>query len=144
MNPYIAEFIGTLILVLIGNGVCANASLSGTKGHALSNWIQITVGWGLAVYVAVLCTHAASGAHLNPAVTVGLACAGEFEWELAWKYILAQTAGAFSGAVLVYWFYVQHFAITEDQNAKLGSFCTGPAIRGSGIPKRRSLTRQRR
>ena len=78
MNPYLAEFLGTLLLVLIGDGVCANASLAKTKGNTGPNWLQINVGWGLAVYVAVLCTSESSGAHLNPAVTFGLAVAGKF------------------------------------------------------------------
>ena len=132
MNPYVAEFLGTLILVLIGNGVCANASLSQTNGNTGPNWLQINTGWALAVFVGVLCSAEASGAHLNPAVTVGLAVAGEFGWSDVGNYVIAQMAGAFFGAGLVYCFYMQHFAVTEDKNAKLGSFCTGPAIRGAG------------
>lgn len=132
MNPYIAEFLGTLILVLIGNGVCANASLARTKGGTGSNWVQINTGWALAVYVAVICSNEASGAHLNPAVTIGLAVASKFSWSEVGPYILAQVAGAFAGAVMVFLYYIQHFAVTEDQNAKLGSFSTGPAIPGAG------------
>lgn len=130
MNPYVAEFIGTMLLVLIGDGVCANASLSGTKGTGTATWLQINTGWALAVFVAVICTQDASGAHLNPAVSIGLAAAGSFGWAEVTPYLLAQFTGAFAGAVLVYLFYIQHFPGTEDPNAKLGSFCTGPAIRG--------------
>lgn len=134
MNPYIAEFLGTLLLVLIGNGVCANASLDKTKGNTGPNWLQISVGWALAVYVGVVCSQEASGAHLNPAVSIGLALAGagDFGWSEVLPFIAAQMAGAFVGAVLVYLFYYQHFAVTEDQGAKLGSFATGPAIAGAG------------
>ena len=132
MNPYIAEFLGTLILVLIGNGVCANASLTKTKGSNDANWVQISVGWALAVYVGVICSNEASGAHLNPAVSIGLAAAGEFAWGGVLPYVTAQMLGAFVGAILVYLFYIQHFAVTEDGDAKLGSFSTGPAIRGLG------------
>ena len=132
MNPLVAEFLGTLILVLIGNGVCANASLAKTKGNSGSNWVQISVGWALAVYVGVLVSNEASGAHLNPAVSIGLAVAGEFAWADVTNYVVAQMFGAFFGAVLVYCFYIQHFPVTQDANAKLGCFCTGPAIRGAG------------
>lgn len=132
MDPYIAEFLGTLILVLIGNGVCANANLARTKGNSGSNWVQISVGWALAVYVGVLCSNEASGAHLNPAVSIGLAVAGEFSWQEVAPYIVAQIAGAFVGAVMVYLVYMQHFAVTEDQGDQLGSFSTGPAIPGAG------------
>ena len=129
MEAYIAEFIGTLMLVLIGDGVCANASLEQTKGHRGANWLQINVGWALAVFVGVICAQKVSGAHLNPAVTIGLAAAQEFPWSQAVPYLVAQFAGAFVGAGLVFLFYVQHFSVTSDANAKLGSFCTGPAIR---------------
>ena len=132
MNPYIAEFLGTLILVLVGNGVCANASLAETKGNNGPNWLQINVGWALAVFVGVLCSSEASGAHLNPAVSVGLSVAGEFSWSDVGPYVAAQMFGAFFGGILVYLFYIQHFPVTTDADAKLGSFSTGPAIRGLG------------
>jgi len=132
MNPYIAEFLGTLLLVLIGNGVCANASLDKTKGNTGPNWLQISVGWALAVYVGVVCSQEASGAHLNPAVSIGLAVAGEFAWVEVLPFVAAQFAGAFVGAVFVYLVYMQHFAVTQDQGAKLGCFSTGPAIEGAG------------
>ena len=130
MEAYIGEFVGTFLLILIGGGVNANAALSRTKGSGDSNWNQISVGWALAVYVGVICSQDASGAHLNPAVTIGLAAAGEFNWALVGGYCLAQTLGAFVGAVRVYVFYIQHYAITADGDTKLGTFCTAPAIRG--------------
>lgn len=131
MNPYVAEFLGTLVLILIGDGVCANANLAKTNGNTGPSWLQINTGWALAVFVGVICSNEASGAHLNPAVSVGLAMAGEFAWSSVVPYVLAQLFGAIAGAVLVYLFYVQHFAITEDKDAKLGSFATAPAIRGT-------------
>ena len=130
MNPLLAEFLGTFILVLIGDGVCANVNLRNTKGSN-SGWLVITTGWGLAVFVAVMCTKQYSDAHINPAVTIGLAIADKFSWDLVAGYLLCQFSGALLGAVFVYLFYVQHFKITDDTNAKLGAFCTAPAIRGT-------------
>jgi glycerol uptake facilitator protein len=115
-------------LVLLGNGVVANVVLSKTKG-ADSGWIVITFGWAMAVFVGVWCVEAISGAHLNPAVTVGLVLAGKFAWALAPGYIAAQMIGAIIGAVLVYAFYADHYAATNDADAKLATFATGPAIR---------------
>lgn len=135
MNPYVAEVIGTMILVLIGNGVCANANLTRTKAHPTATWLFINIGWALAVYVAAICTQEFSGAHLNPAVSIGIVVAGAdaaFGWGQAMGYIVAQTIGAMLGAGLVYAAYMQHFAITEDGDAMLGTFCTAPAIRGTG------------
>ncbi len=128
MQTYLAEFIGTAILVLLGNGVVANVVLPRTKGNG-AGWIVITFGWAMAVFVAVWCVGAISGAHLNPAVTVGLALAGKFGWELAAGYIVAQTLGAMVGAVLVFIFYYDHYAASDDADAKLATFATGPAIR---------------
>lgn len=128
MQAYLAEFIGTAILVLLGNGVVANVVLPKTKGNG-AGWIVITFGWAMAVFVAVWCVGAISGAHLNPAVTVGLALAGKFGWELAAGYIAAQVAGAMVGAVLVLLFYYDHYAACDDADAKLATFATGPAIR---------------
>lgn len=128
MNPYLAELVGTAILILLGDGVVANVVLERTKGAA-GGWIVITAGWGLAVFTAVMCVGQFSGAHLNPAVTVGLAVAGSFSWGLAPGYIAAQLAGAFLGAVLVYAFYKPHYDITEDAALKLATFATGPNIR---------------
>jgi glycerol uptake facilitator protein len=131
MSPFVAEAIGTCLLLLLGDGVVANVVLKGTKGEA-SGWIVITFGWAMAVFVGVFTIAAASGAHINPAVTVGLAIAGKFSWSLVPGYVLAQMIGAFVGAVLVYVHYRSHFAATEDGDAKLAVFSTAPAIRKTG------------
>lgn len=128
MTALVAELIGTALLVLLGNGVVANVLLSKTKGHG-SGWLVITTGWALAVFVAVACTEQFSGAHLNPAVTFGVAAAGKFEWDLVAGYIAAQMAGGFLGAAIMYFFYQQHFRETDDADAKLATFCNAPAIR---------------
>ena len=125
---YLAEFIGTAILLLLGNGVVANVLLGETKGQG-SGWIAISAGWGLAVFVAVLCVKDVSGAHINPAVTIGLAVADEFGWKDVPAFIAAQMAGAFFGASLVYLFYKSHYDQTEDADLKLATFSTAPAIR---------------
>ncbi len=130
MTPFFAEFIGTAILLLLGDGVVANVILKSTKG-ANSGWIVITLGWGMAVFTAVFCVAAFSGAHINPAVTIGLAAAGNFPWADVPYYILAQLLGAAFGAVLVWVMYKDHFAVTDDADVKLGVFCTAPAIRNT-------------
>ncbi len=131
MHPYIAEFIGTGLLLLLGNGVVANAVLKGTKGHP-GNWMLITAGWGFAVFAAVACVAQYSGAHINPAVTVGLATAGAFDWQQVPAFIIAQFAGAFVGTTLVLLVYYKHYQITDDPAVKLATFSTGPAIRAPG------------
>ena len=130
IHPFLAELIGTAILIILGDGVVANVVLNRTKGNG-AGWIVITFGWGMAVFVGVFCVIKYSGAHLNPAVTIALAAAhkGGFTWAMAPAYIAAQMIGAFLGAVIVYLFYLPHFNATDDANAKLGVFCTGPAIR---------------
>jgi len=128
MTAPLAEFLGTMLLILLGDGVVANVVLKQTKGHD-AGWIVVTTGWALAVTVAVYCTNAISGAHLNPAVTVGLASIGKFSWSLVPAYLAAQMAGAFVGAVLVWLVYLPHWRATSDAGAKLAVFCTGPAIR---------------
>lgn len=128
MSPYLAELIGTMLLVLLGDGVVANVALGKTKGHN-GGWIVVTAGWAMAVTVAVYCTVAVSGAHLNPAVTLGLAAIGRFEGALVPGYLAAQLAGAFLGAVLVWLAYLPHWKETKDPGAKLGVFATGPALR---------------
>lgn len=128
MNAYIGEFIGTALLILLGDGVVANVVLNRSKGQN-SGWIVITFGWAMAVFVGVLCSMEASGAHLNPAVSVGLALAGKFAWAQVPGYIAAQMAGAFTGATLVLVYYHAHFAATDNPAGKLAIFCTGPAIR---------------
>lgn len=132
MIPFLGELIGTTILLLLGDGVVANVVLRNTKGHG-SGWIVITFGWAMAVYAGVVVAAAASGAHLNPAVTVGLAAADKFDWSKVPFYILAQMLGAGLGALLVWVMYKSHFETTEDANAKLAVFCTGPAIRSTGL-----------
>jgi len=132
LTSFLGELIGTAILLLLGNGVVANVILSKTKGNG-SGWMAIATGWGLAVYVAVVCSEAVSGAHLNPAVTLGVAVAGEFAWVKVVPYLLAQFIGAFFGAVIAFALYKQHFDATDDQDAKLGAFCTGPAIRNNAL-----------
>lgn len=128
MTPFIAEVIGTMLLILLGNGVVANVVLKDTKGNN-SGWIVITTAWALAVFVGVTVAGPISGAHLNPAVTIGLAVAGKFPWEQVPAYIAAQMLGAMTGAFLVWLFNKDHFAITDDEGAKLACFSTGPAIR---------------
>ncbi|MDI6600778.1 MAG: MIP/aquaporin family protein [Thermoanaerobacteraceae bacterium] len=132
MTQYLAEFFGTMILVLLGDGVVANVVLNKSKGQN-SGWIVITAGWGFAVAVAAYITGWVSGAHLNPAVTIGLAAIGKFSWSLVPGYIVAQMAGAFVGAVLVYIMYMDHFAATDDPGSKLGVFSTIPAIRNLAV-----------
>ncbi len=131
MSPILGEIIGTAILILLGNGVVANVVLNKTKGNN-SGWIVITWGWGIAVFTAVFCMGHFSGAHINPAVTVGLATAGMFDWGMVAPYIGAQMLGAFIGAVLVWLAYKDHFAATEDGGAKLAVHSTGPEIRNFG------------
>jgi glycerol uptake facilitator protein len=131
MNVYVAEFVGTAILILLGNGVVANAVLKGSKGEGGGGggaWIIITTGWGLAVAIAVYSVGWISGAHINPAVTVGLASIGEFDWSQVPGYILAQILGAAFGALLVFLAYFAHWA-DSDPGVKLAAFSTGPAIR---------------
>ena len=128
MSPYVAEFVGTMLLILLGDGVVANVVLRGTKGNG-AGWIVITWGWAIAVFVGVFTTATFSGGHLNPAVTIGLAVAGKFEWADAPGYILAQMLGAMLGATLVWLHHHSHWALTEDHDAKLAVFCTGPAVR---------------
>jgi glycerol uptake facilitator protein len=131
METLLAEALGTALLVLLGDGVVANVLLARSKGQN-SGWIVITVGWGVAVAVAVYAVGRISGAHLNPAVTVGLASIGSFSWADVPGYVAAQIAGAFAGAVLVYLAYLPHWGLTTDRDAKLGVFATSPAVRHAG------------
>ncbi|CAA9459015.1 MAG: Glycerol uptake facilitator protein [uncultured Rubrobacteraceae bacterium] len=127
MQAYIGEVIGTMILIILGDGVVAGVLLRNSKAEN-SGWIVITFGWGMAVAVAVYCVGQFSGAHINPAVTIGLAASGQFEWALVPGYIIAQFIGAFIGAVIVWLAYLAHWGETEDEGLKLGVFCTAPAI----------------
>ena len=128
-QPYIAEFIGTAILLLLGMGVVANVNLKKTIGSGQTPWVLITSAWGFAVFVAVFITGQFSGAHLNPAVTIGLAVAGKFSWDLVVGYVLAQLLGAMAGSWLAYILYIDHYRATEDVDVVRSTFCTGPAIR---------------
>ena len=128
MTAFVAEIIGTAILILLGGGVVANVVLNKTIGHN-SGWIVITTGWALAVYVAVVITGPYSGAHINPAVSIGLAVAGKFPWASVPIYVLAQFLGAMLGSTTVWLMYKSHFEETEDADAKKAVFCTAPAIR---------------
>jgi glycerol uptake facilitator protein len=127
----IFEFIGTLVLILLGDGVCCATSLNKSKAQG-AGWVVVTLCWGLAVMCGVFIAGPYSGAHLNPAVTLGFALAGQFEWGAVLPYVAAQMLGGFAGAVLVYIFYKDHFDATEDQAVKLGVFCTAPAIMNKG------------
>ncbi|MBQ5985076.1 MAG: aquaporin family protein [Bacteroidales bacterium] len=128
LTQSIFEFLGTMILVLLGDGVCAACTLNKSKAQG-AGWVVITLAWGFAVMCGVFVAGPVSGAHLNPAVTLGLALAGLFPWAGVLPYIVAQMLGGFAGAVLVYAFYVDHFAATSDNpDGMLGCFCTMPAI----------------
>ena len=128
MTPYLAEFVGTALLVLFGDGVVANVALNKSKGNG-GGWIVVTAGWGMAVVVGLYSVGAISEGHLNPAVTLGLAATGKFEAAKVPGYILAQIAGGMFGALLVWLAYLPHWKETPDAGAKLGVFCTAPAIR---------------
>ncbi|APU09536.1 aquaporin [Cellulophaga lytica] len=130
MTPFIAEIIGSAILILLGGGVVANVVLNKTNGNN-SGWIVITTGWALAVYVGVVIAGPYSGAHLNPAVSIGLAIANKFEWYKVPIYVLAQFIGTMVGATFVWLTYKHHFNETEDKDAKKAVFCTAPAIKNT-------------
>ncbi len=131
MNIFLGEVIGTMFLILLGDGVVANVLLSKSKGQN-SGWIVITTAWAMAVFVGVYTSLAVGGnAHLNPAVTVGLAIAGAVGWGDVPIYIAGEFVGAFIGAVLVWLAYLPHWAETQDQGLKLAVFSTGPAIRNT-------------
>jgi len=128
MTAFTAELIGTMFLILLGNGVVANVVLKHTKGNN-SGWIVITTGWALAVFTGVVIAAPYSGAHLNPAVTLALALTGKFAWDQVGMFCLAQMLGAMLGAFLVWLLYRPHFNCTEDPLSQLAVFCTGPAIK---------------
>ena len=130
MQNYLYEFLGTALLVLLGDAVVANVILNKTKGQN-SGWVVITLGWACAVLIPAL-IFTASGAVFNPALVLGLAAIGKLDWAVVPGYILAEMLGGFVGAVLVWVMYKNHFDDTEDGNTKLGVFCTGPAIRSYG------------
>lgn len=130
MSPFLGEFIGTAMLLLLGDAVVANVVLKDTKGSG-AGWIAINFGWGVAVFIAVFIVAKYSGAHINPAVTLGLAFAGSFEWTMVPTYLAAQFLGGGLGAFLVWLHYRDHFDATDDADAKLAVFCTAPAIRNN-------------
>jgi len=131
MSPILGEFLGTALLIVLGDGVVANVVLQRSKGEN-SGWIVITAGWAAGVTIAVYCVNAVSGAHLNPAVTIALATTGVFDWAKVPMYIAAQIAGGFFGAVIVWLAYLPHFKATPDPVSKLAVFSTTPAIRQPG------------
>jgi glycerol uptake facilitator protein len=128
MSDFTAELLGTMFLILLGTGVVANVVLKGTKGNN-AGWMVVTTGWALAVFVGVVVAAPYSGAHLNPAVTLGLAIAGKFPWSKVGLYIVAQMIGAVIGAVVMWVVYKDHFNATTDPDAQLAVFSTGPAIK---------------
>jgi len=128
MSSYFAEFFGTLILILLGDGVVAGVVLRKTKSEN-AGWLTIVIGWGLAVTLAIYAVGRVSGAHLNPAITIALAMNGSFPTDLVAGYIIAQFAGAFVGAILVWLHYLPHWKHTDDRPTKLSVFCNAPAIR---------------
>lgn len=128
MSPILAELVGTMLLIILGDGVVANVVLKQTKGSN-SGWIVVTAGWAFAVTFAVYCVGSISGGHLNPAVTIGMAAIGKFAWASVPGYIAAQMAGGFLGGVIVWLAYLPHWSVTSDAGAKLAVFSTGPAIR---------------
>ena len=129
MTPFIAEIIGTALLLLLGEGVVANVSLKKTYGEGQSSLVLITIAWGFAVFVGAYVTGQFSGGHLNPAVTLGLAVIGKFSWSLVPLYISAQVIGAMLGSWLNYLLYIDHYRITDDEDIIRGTFCTAPSIR---------------
>ncbi|MGC9327273.1 MAG: MIP/aquaporin family protein, partial [Candidatus Hinthialibacter sp.] len=128
MNAFVAEFMGTMLLILFGNGVVANVVLAKTKGHD-SGWIVISAGWGFAVFVGAFCSAEYSGAHINPAITIAMLASGQMGLATALGYFVMQMLGAFAGGCLVYLFYREHFTATDDPDGKLACFCTAPNIR---------------
>lgn len=128
MSEFTAELIGTMFVILLGNGVVANVILKGTKGNN-AGWMVITTGWALAVFVGVVIASPYSGAHLNPAVTIALAIVGKFSWAKVGGYLLAQLIGSMIGSFLVYVIYIDHFKATADADTQLAVFSTSPAIK---------------
>ena len=128
MSEFTAELIGTMILIIFGGGVVATNVLNKSKGSG-GGWVLITLGWGLAVTLGVYAVGSVSGAHLNPAVTLGFASIGDFPWDKVPTYISAQVIGAIIGAAVVYFAFLPHWGETKDQDTKLAVFATGPAVR---------------
>ncbi len=130
MSPFIAEFVGTMFLITIGNGVVANVVLDKTKGNN-SGWIVITIAWAMAVFIGVYAASHGSDAHLNPAVTIAMACFKDFKWTEVPVYLAGQMCGAMLGSLLVYFSYKQHYDETKNADLILATFSTSPAIKGN-------------
>ncbi len=130
MTPPLAEFIGTALLILLGNGVVATSLLDGSKGRG-AGWIVITAGWAMGVFVAVFSVARVSGAHLNPAVSLAMALEGHLPWAMFFPYVAAQMLGAMAGAALVWVAYLPHWKLTPDPELKRAAFCTSPAVRNT-------------
>ena len=129
IDPYLAEFIGTFFLLLLGNGVVANVNLKNTIAEGQTPWVLITTAWGFAVFVGVFITGQFSGAHLNPAVTIGLVVANKFSWLLVPGYLIAQVLGAMAGSWICYVIYIDHYRLTKEEGVVRSTFCTGSVIR---------------
>lgn len=130
MTPFVAEYIGTMMLILLGQGNNANLTLNHSYGKG-AGWLGTSLGWGIAVFVGVFIAAPFSGAHLNPAVTIGLAAAGKFEWGTVGLYVVAQMLGAMTGSFMTWLHFRNHYNQTEDVSAVLGTFSTGPAIKST-------------
>lgn len=130
MNPYLAEFFGTMFLIILGEGVVAGVVLKGTKSEG-AGWLTIVIAWGLAVTLSIYAVGSISGAHLNPALTIAFAIKGDFLWADVGGYIIAQMAGAFAGAIIIWIHFLPHWKNTNEASAKLAVFCTAPAIRNT-------------
>lgn len=128
MAMYLSEFFGTLLLVFLGDGICANVNLKKSGNHG-SGTMFVIFGWGLAVAIPAMCMGGIGGASFNPVLTIALACIGNFDWALVPGYIVAQMLGGFVGAILVWIAWREHYAAEEDPAVILGTFCTGPSIR---------------
>lgn len=128
MSQYLSEFVGTGVLILLGNGVVAGALLNQSKAQG-AGWSVITWAWGLAVLIGIFIAGSVSGAIMNPALTIALAAIGKLPWDLVPGFVVAQIAGAFTGAVFVYLAYLAHWRVSTDADAKRAIFCTAPAIR---------------
>ena len=132
MGIFLAELVGTLLLILLGDGVVANVVLKKSKGTG-AGWMVITTGWAFAVAVPALIFGVYSGAHFNPALTIAFAAIGKVAWAKVPVYLAGQFVGAFIGAVLVYIQYMDQFKATESKEDKLAVFATGPAVRNLGV-----------
>lgn len=130
MSPYVAEFFGTTFVIVMGESVVAGVSLRGTKSEN-AGFLTVVIAWGIAIAMAVYAVGGISGAHFNPALTLALAVKGVFPWSDVLGYTIAQFAGAFVGALIVWINFYPFWKNTPDAATKLGVFCTAPAIRNN-------------